>query len=890
MTLPTLFLDKAIQSCQGFWMVYSLLPNLRIRRVINFLALFFISGVFLCLATPSAQAGLPPNWRFVTPLPQGNDMIAAWAAAPDDLFVGGPGGVIQHWDGTNWIQMTTPTTKTITAMHGLSSHDVWAVGGDAYTTNQVDRSLVMHWDGQIWTAMTPPDFSGWTYPFNAVHAVGPNDVWGTIDGGTYPVHYDGTSWQFIYFPLSAEGGFKTITSIGSNDVYFAGTHGQIAHLENGNWSLEQKKESGNFSANLLQTLWAADPQNVYAGGNWGQVYRRNPDGSWADLGLGGGLFDGFNVLQIFGTSPTDIYLLGVQSIRHFNGTSVTRTNDFAYSMRLQWYNGTAAGNCIYGVGPGGVVDEFVLDGKGGGTFSPLTAGGEASLSLSVNGAAPCGTNGLLIYGSSVYRTDTSPLVFFDGSSMHDFPVLPPEMDAQSMVNGAWAGSMEDIVVAWDNCLTFGRGVTHWNGSVWEAMGDTWNQPADAIAFWRSPSGKLFACGPYHVMQWDGTNAWSQIYVLSDEEIQQTALTTIWGRSDSEVYIGEKNGKILRFDGLTWQTENTPGPGVIKGINGNSSDVYAVGENALVWKRVNGSWQAVGGLEQREGDNFTQIISGPDGVYAVQSTPSMYTGGGMGLVWRFNGATATLVMKGLSKPLDLFGSFGGHLYGISAQSTIITDESAPAGFAQQRFDLSSTNWASIGTSGVELRSPSSIVGRPMVGAWHVDKTPTFFASAVPGVACARQTWFIRQDTFYSGSAVPNVQVRLHYDPSKLPVGFAADTARLYRFDGKTWNAVAAVVDAAAQTITSQAPTGLSEWTLGSIQSTALPALVASRVGPQQLSISWPVSTDAVQLEATENLESSHWLTVTNAITIANGTNQVLLETSQDSQFYRLRKMP
>jgi len=128
MTLPILFLDNAIQSCQNFCMVYFSLSNLWIRRVINLVALLLISGVFLFQAARPAHAGLPANWRFVTPLPQGNDMIAAWAAAPDDLFVGGPGGVIQHWDGTHWTQMTTPTTRTISALHGLSSHDVWAVG------------------------------------------------------------------------------------------------------------------------------------------------------------------------------------------------------------------------------------------------------------------------------------------------------------------------------------------------------------------------------------------------------------------------------------------------------------------------------------------------------------------------------------------------------------------------------------------------------------------------------------------------------------------------------------------------------------------------------------------------------------------------------------------
>jgi hypothetical protein len=657
--------------------------------------------------------------------------------------------------------------------------------------------------------------------------------------------------------------------------------------QGGQWNLEQKTETGGFTANILQSIWGADPQNVYAGGTWGQVLRRNADGTWKDLELGATLFGGYGMVQIWGTSPTDVYFQGIQTLRHFNGVSITRTNDFQLGMRRQWLAGAAAGNRIYGVGPGGVVSEFVLDGQGGGALSPLTAGGEAELSLSPRGAVPCGAGGLLVYGSSVYRQNTSPLVYFDGHNYHDWPGLPPGMEPQSIVNAAWAESGSNVVIAWDNMLTFNRGVHRWNGAAWESAGNSWSQPSEAIGFWRSPSGKLYACGSSRVMRWDGAGDWIQTYAVPEPEMQQTLLNAIWGRSDSEIYVGAKNGRILRFDGSTWKTESTPGASAINGISGNATDIYAVGDSALVWRRANSGWQQMAGIERRDGDHFTQIVTGADGVYAAQRTPAQYTGGGLGLLWQLKGSTANLILKGLSQPIDMLAFTGGRLYGLSAQSSIITDQPAPAGLAQRRVDLSSTNWTVLGGSGVELRSPLPAAGAPMVAAWRVDEPSTFLSEALPDARGASQHWIVRADTFVSGSALPPVLMRFHYDPARLPAGFAPETARLLRFDGKSWKAVPATVDIGARTITTGSPAGAGEWTFGTLPSIEPPTLSIAAAGAQKMVLSWPNSGAPSQLETTPSLSPGSWTAVTTQPAVTNGAWQVTLEASGQAQYYRLK---
>ena len=197
----------------------------------------------LIALAPAITAGLPPNWRFVTSLPQGNHLLAAWATTPNDLHVGGHGGIIMHWDGKAWTQMSTPSQKSVYSIHGLSGSDLWAVGGDDSLV-MTNRSLILHYDGVKWTEVPPPNFSGTAPPLNAVHAVAPDDVWATTNSGTWPVHWDGKSWQFVQVPLLMEGSLKAITSIGPDHLFFGGTHGQIVHRDKGNWILEQRSKTG----------------------------------------------------------------------------------------------------------------------------------------------------------------------------------------------------------------------------------------------------------------------------------------------------------------------------------------------------------------------------------------------------------------------------------------------------------------------------------------------------------------------------------------------------------------------------------------------------------------------------------------------------------------------
>ena len=85
----------------------------------------------------------------------------------DVWAVGGSGGgttfgsLIEHWDGTSWTVVPAPSPGTLSSLLGvfaLDHHDAWAVG-DANTDPASPfsaQTLTEHWDGTSWTVVPSP--------------------------------------------------------------------------------------------------------------------------------------------------------------------------------------------------------------------------------------------------------------------------------------------------------------------------------------------------------------------------------------------------------------------------------------------------------------------------------------------------------------------------------------------------------------------------------------------------------------------------------------------------------------------------------------------------------------------------------------------------------------
>src|SRR5205814_8657055 len=66
--------------------------------------------------------------------------------------------LVEHWDGTTWGVVPTPSPlrpgQELGAVAGSSSSDVWAVGSD--NSGGSGGALILHWNGSVWSSVRAP--------------------------------------------------------------------------------------------------------------------------------------------------------------------------------------------------------------------------------------------------------------------------------------------------------------------------------------------------------------------------------------------------------------------------------------------------------------------------------------------------------------------------------------------------------------------------------------------------------------------------------------------------------------------------------------------------------------------------------------------------------------
>jgi len=121
-------------------------------------------------------------------------LLTVAAVAPDDVWAGGD-ALLQHWDGTQWRDVSQSFSGVRGALAAVSSSDVWLGAGNG----------MAHWDGAAWRPVTAQQLglSGHANAqIGAVSALSPTDVWaagtlGASGASSAPlvVHWDGSAWS-----------------------------------------------------------------------------------------------------------------------------------------------------------------------------------------------------------------------------------------------------------------------------------------------------------------------------------------------------------------------------------------------------------------------------------------------------------------------------------------------------------------------------------------------------------------------------------------------------------------------------------------------------------------------------------------------------------------------
>ncbi len=295
-----------------------------------------------------------------------------WATSGSNLFAVGmnfqegdwenPYGLILRYDGTGWKEMESVNTRWLFCVWGSSLSNILAGGEEM---NGTLGGVILHYDGVKWSEMTHPSFSA-----NAVE-----DIWGTSSSDVYAVglgrilHYDGTNWT---------------TSYQSKDPFF-----------------------------LFTSVWGDSPSSVFAGGFYSEGTDENYvilhyDGSgWTEMARG----TGGRLINLWGSSGSDVFAVGYPGILHYDGTAWTKMNGSSNAPQEYVYAiwGTSSSNVFAG-GMNGAIHRY-----DGSSWTDMQSGNTQALwniwGLSANDVYAAGNDGTILH----YTDGTETVIYVESN-------------------------------------------------------------------------------------------------------------------------------------------------------------------------------------------------------------------------------------------------------------------------------------------------------------------------------------------------------------------------------------------------------------------------------------------------------------------------------------------
>jgi hypothetical protein len=173
-------------------------------------------------------------------------------SATDGWAVGGYGTILR-WNGSTWVQVSSPTTKSLFSVVMLSATDGWAVGG-LFTVG----STILHWNGNAWIEVNSPA----TNTLWSVSVVSAADAWAVGDGGTI-LRWNGNVWSQMNSPVP--NSLHSVAMVSATNGWIVAPGGTILYWNGSAWSQANKSTSSHL---LSVTMTATDG---WAVGSWGTI-------------------------------------------------------------------------------------------------------------------------------------------------------------------------------------------------------------------------------------------------------------------------------------------------------------------------------------------------------------------------------------------------------------------------------------------------------------------------------------------------------------------------------------------------------------------------------------------------------------------------------------------
>jgi hypothetical protein len=154
-----------------------------------------------------------------------------------DAWAVGDGGVILHWDGTNWATVSSPTNENLYDVFFVNATEGWAVGGSAH------HGVILYYNG-TWNMWNHVSFSGFTDHFDTVngslYAVTLNsdgNAGWIVGAAGLTLNWNGDVWFAI--PDVSPNNLRSVSLVhDSTEAWAVGDGGTIAHWTGTTWNTQ----------------------------------------------------------------------------------------------------------------------------------------------------------------------------------------------------------------------------------------------------------------------------------------------------------------------------------------------------------------------------------------------------------------------------------------------------------------------------------------------------------------------------------------------------------------------------------------------------------------------------------------------------------------------------
>lgn len=285
-----------------------------------------------------------------------NDMTGCWVFSANDIYA--INGDLHHFDGTNWKTIVVRDLNgssyqgalSGSSIFGFADNDIWFTGAN----------LALHYQGNGFVKTNSTYYMNHGRIYSA-WGTSSNDMYFAGDSGLI-AHFDGTNWTKMLTPTTKN--LYNISGTSEKDIWASGYNtstgeSELIHYNGSSWSKDSLSNQGITENWGLNSVYAYDSANYpsIAVCGW-TVWQRNSvagwrsDSSYVPNNIGGRIF-----MSIYGNNAND--LLGAGDfglVVHWNGKSWQRYDKFlsvgdnAYFHHRASINGNTA--CIVGTKDG----------------------------------------------------------------------------------------------------------------------------------------------------------------------------------------------------------------------------------------------------------------------------------------------------------------------------------------------------------------------------------------------------------------------------------------------------------------------------------------------------------------------------------------------------------